>query len=76
MVGRQKLEEFISELIDRADQAERELELMRRKSRTAHLTKDPTEDRVNSKHIPILFYTMTYLSLFLKLNENIYFKYQ
>lgn len=47
MVGRQKLEEFISELIDRADQAERELELMRRKSRIAHLTKDPTEDRVN-----------------------------
>uniref|UniRef100_K1QI34 Uncharacterized protein n=1 Tax=Magallana gigas TaxID=29159 RepID=K1QI34_MAGGI len=45
MVGRQKLEEFISELIDRADQAERELELMRRKSRIAHLTKDPTEDR-------------------------------
>lgn len=39
MVGRQKLEEFISELIDRADQAERELDLMRRKS------------NVNSEHI-------------------------
>lgn len=64
MVGRQKLEEFISGLIDRVDQAERELELMRRKSRTAHPTKDLMEDRVNSEHIPNLFYTVTYLSLF------------
>lgn len=55
MVGRQKLEEFISELIDRADQAERELDIMRRKSRNAHLTKDPPEDRVNSEHISRLY---------------------
>lgn len=46
MVGRQKLEEFISELIDRADQAERELDLMRRKS------------NVNSEHISRLLYMM------------------
>lgn len=66
MVGRQKLEEFISELIDRADQAERELKLMRRETRTSHLTKDPTADRVNSEHLPILFYTMTNLKSFSK----------
>lgn len=45
-MGRQKLEEFISELIDRADQAERELDLMRRKS------------NVNSEHISRLLYMM------------------
>lgn len=40
IVGRQKLEEFISELIDRADRAERELNLSRTQVKASHQTQD------------------------------------
>ncbi|XP_061194337.1 uncharacterized protein LOC133202515 [Saccostrea echinata] len=50
-VARKKLEEFISELIDRADRAERELDMMRREAKkTVHQSADiPERDVQNIK---------------------------